>query len=68
MEVLKVIKSLAELHIAMVIVTHEMEFARQISHRVIFMDEGVIIEEGRPQDVFNSKNERMRSFLGRYVL
>ncbi len=65
-EVLKVIKSLADLDIAMVIVTHEMAFARDISHRVIFMADGVIVEEGTPNLVFASDNERTRSFLGRY--
>ena len=65
-EVLKVIKSLADLDIAMVIVTHEMAFARDISDRVIFMADGVIVEEGRPDVVFASDNERTRSFLGRY--
>ena len=50
----------------MVIVTHEMAFARDISHRVIFMEGGVIVEEGTPEKVFASDNERMRSFLGRY--
>lgn len=65
-EVLKVIKSLADLHIAMVIVTHEMAFARDISDRVIFMAEGVIVEEGTPDEVFASSNLRTQSFLGRY--
>lgn len=65
-EVLKVIKSLADLHIAMVIVTHEMAFARDISDRVIFMADGVIVEEGTPEQVFASNNERTQSFLGRY--
>ncbi len=65
-EVLKVIKSLADLHIAMVIVTHEMAFAKDISDRVIFMAEGVIVEEGTPEQVFASANERTRSFLGKY--
>lgn len=65
-EVLKVIKSLSDLHIAMVIVTHEMAFARDISDRVIFMEDGVIVEEGRPEEVFASNNERTQSFLGRY--
>lgn len=65
-EVLKVIKSLADLHIAMVIVTHEMAFAKDISDRVIFMANGVIIEEGPPEKVFASDNERTRNFLGRY--
>lgn len=66
-EVLKVIKSLADLDIAMVIVTHEMAFAREISDRVIFMSDGVIVEEGKPEEVFSSDNERTKSFLGRYL-
>ena len=65
-EVLKVIRSLADLDIAMVIVTHEMAFARDISHRVVFMAGGVIVEEGTPEEVFSSDNERTQSFLGRY--
>ena len=65
-EVLKVIKSLADLKIAMVIVTHEMAFAKDISDRVIFMAGGVIVEEGSPEQVFASDNERTRAFLGKY--
>ena len=65
-EVLKVIKSLADLKIAMVIVTHEMVFAKDISDRVIFMAGGVIVEEGRPEQGFASDNERTRAFLGKY--
>ena len=65
-EVLKVIRYLEDLDIAMVIVTHEMAFARDISHRVIFMADGVIVEQGTPGEVFASDNERTRSFLGRY--
>ncbi|MDR0925171.1 MAG: amino acid ABC transporter ATP-binding protein [Hungatella sp.] len=65
-EVLKVIKSLADMHITMVIVTHEMAFARDISDRIIFMADGVIVEEGRPEEVFSSSNVRTQSFLGRY--
>ena len=65
-EVLKVIRSLAELHIAMGIVTHEMAFAKDISNRVIFMADGVIVEEGTPEAVFASGNERTQAFLGRY--
>ncbi len=62
-EVLKVIRSLADLNIAMVIVTHEMAFAREISDRVIFMEGGVIVEEGKPEEVFTSENERTRAFI-----
>lgn len=65
-EVLKVIKSLKELHIAMVIVTHEMAFAKDISDQVIFMADGVIVEQGTAKEVFNSENARMKAFLGRY--
>ncbi|SFG13261.1 amino acid ABC transporter ATP-binding protein [Oribacterium sp. WCC10] len=65
-EVLKVIKSLKDLHIAMVIVTHEMAFARDISDKVIFMADGVIVEQGSADEVFSSENERMQLFLGRY--
>ncbi len=64
-EVLKVIKSLAELKITMVIVTHEMSFARDISDRIIFMDKGVVAVEGSPEEVFSSNNTRMKEFLGR---
>jgi len=63
-EILKVIRSLAEKNITMVIVTHEIDFARNVSDRVIFMSEGVIIEEGKPEDVIdNPKNERTQLFL-----
>ncbi len=65
-EVLKVIKSLADLHIAMVIVTHEMTFAKDISDRVLFMADGIIVEEGTPSEIFASNNERTKTFLGRY--
>lgn len=65
-EVLRVIRSLADLHITMVIVTHEMNFAKDISDRVIFMDQGVIAVEGTPQQVFSSGNARMREFLGKF--
>ena len=63
-EVLRVIRSLADIHITMVIVTHEMNFARDISDRVIFMDKGVIAVEGTPQEVFSSSNARIKEFLG----
>lgn len=64
-EVLKVIKSLAETKMTMVIVTHEMEFARNISDRIIFMDKGVIAVQGTPEEVFQSEHTRMREFLGK---
>lgn len=65
-EVLKVIRSLADLHMTMVIVTHEMEFARELSDRIIFMDQGVIAEEGTPEEVFTSENIRVKEFLGKF--
>ena len=65
-EILKVIRSLAAEHITMVIVTHEMSFARDISDRIIFMDDGVIAVEGSPQEVFSSDNARMKEFLGKF--
>lgn len=64
-EVLKVIKSLAEQKMTMVIVTHEMTFAKNISDRVIFMDKGVVAAGGTPDEVFNSDNPRMQEFLGK---
>ena len=65
-EVLELMKELAHTGITMLVVTHEMGFAREVSNRVIFMADGVIVEEGTPEHVFNSENERMQSFLGRY--
>lgn len=65
-EVLRVIKSLADLHIAMVIVTHEMAFAREISDKVIFMDKGVVALEGTAEEVFQADNSRMKEFLGKF--
>ncbi len=66
-EVLKIIKRLANHHMTMVIVTHEMAFARDVAHKVIFMDQGVIVEQGSPNYVFNeSNNERLASFLARF--
>lgn len=64
-EVLKVIKSLAETKMTMVIVTHEMNFAKNISDRVIFMDKGVVAVSGTPDEVFGSDNRRMQEFLGK---
>lgn len=65
-EILKVIKELAKEKMTMVIVTHEMNFARDVSDRVIFMDDGYIIEEGAPEEVIgNPKSERTKAFLNR---
>ena len=67
-EVLNVIRELAEAGMTMVIVTHEMEFARGVSDRVIFMDGGVILEEGDPEQMFTHPREaRTREFLARYL-
>lgn len=64
-EVLKVIKSLAESKMTMIVVTHEMTFARDVANKIIFMDEGKILEEGSPEDIFeNPKHERVREFIG----
>lgn len=65
-EVLKVMKSLAESGLTMLVVTHEMGFARDISDRIVFMDGGIILEDGTPDEIFNHpKNERTRAFLTR---
>ena len=65
-EVLKVIRQLAKEHMTMIIVTHEMQFARELSDRIIFMDQGVIMEQGTPEEVFSSHNERVRGFIGKF--
>ena len=65
-EVLRVIRSLAEQHTTMIIVTHEMNFARDVSDRVIFMDEGVIVEQGGSEVISDPKMERTRRFLSSY--
>ena len=66
-EILKVIRQLAQENMTMVIVTHEMGFAREVADRVIFMDGGVIVEEGAPDQVLgNPREERTRQFLQRY--
>ncbi|MFZ4858297.1 MAG: amino acid ABC transporter ATP-binding protein [Desulfuromonadaceae bacterium] len=67
-EVLAVIKAVAMEHITMIIVTHEMSFALEVASRVIFMDGGVVVEEGAPQDIFSRpKEERTRQFLRRII-
>lgn len=64
-EILKVIKDLAAEHMTMVIVTHEMDFARKVANKIIFMENGVIAVEGNPEEVFASDHGRMREFLGK---
>ena len=67
-EVLKVMKELAQSGLTMIVVTHEMEFAREVSDRVVFMDKGVIAEEGSPDQIFNHPaQERTRVFLSRIL-
>ena len=65
-EILTVIRDLAAEHMTMVIVTHEMAFARNVSDKIIFMDDGVIVEQGTPDEVFSSDNKRMKEFLGKF--
>ncbi len=67
-EVLNVMKSLAKEGMTMIVVTHEMEFAREVADRAIFMDGGYIVEEGNPQELFsNPKHERTKAFLSRIL-
>ncbi len=67
-EVLEVMKALVLEGMTMVVVSHEMGFAREVAHRVIFMDEGFIVEENTPENIFsNPQNERTRSFLGKVL-
>lgn len=63
---MKVIKDLAAEHMTMVIVTHEMNFARNVADKIIFMDKGVIAVEGTPEEVFTSEHGRMQEFWGNY--
>ena len=65
-EILTVIRDLAAEHMTMVIVTHEMAFARNVADKIIFMDGGVIVEQGTPEEVFSSVNQRMKDFLGKF--
>ncbi len=65
-EILKVIRELASEHMTMVIVTHEMNFAKNVADYVIFMDKGVIVEEGSPDQIFTSDNPRTKEFLGKF--
>ena len=67
-EVLEVMKDLAHEGMTMVVVTHEMGFAREVGHRVLFMDEGIIVEEGTPAQIFdNPTNPRTQSFLSKVL-
>jgi ABC-type histidine transport system ATPase subunit len=67
-EVLNVMKQLAEDGMTMVVVTHEMGFAREVSNRILFMDDGIIEEENSPEELFsNPKSERTRSFLSKVL-
>lgn len=67
-EVLNVIKDLAKEHRTMIIVTHEMSFARDVGDRIIFMSDGVVVEEGTPDEIFKfPKNDRTKQFLSRFV-
>ncbi|GAB2482340.1 amino acid ABC transporter ATP-binding protein [Alkalibacterium psychrotolerans] len=67
-EVLKVMKDLAKSGMTMVVVTHEMGFAREVADRVLFMDDGIIVEQGTPEEIFsNPKNERTQDFLSKVL-
>ena len=67
-EVLDVMKDLAKAGMTMAVVTHEMGFAREVADRVVFMDEGIIIEEGTPEEIFdNPQNPRLKSFLSKVL-
>ena len=66
--VLEVMRNLAEEGMTMIVVTHEMAFAREVASRVVFMDQGVIVEEGAPSDLFTRpQHARTREFLARYI-
>lgn len=65
-EILKVIRNLAAEKMTMVIVTHEMNFAKNVADKIIFMDNGYIVEQGTPEEVFGSDNERIKEFLGKF--
>ena len=67
-EVLKVIKELAREHMTMIIVTHEMQFAKEVSDRIVFMEQGVIVQEGTPEEIFETSNPRLKEFIGKLNL
>ena len=63
-EVLNTMRDLADMGLTMIVVTHEMDFARKVANRIVFMDDGVILEDGSPEEVFdNPKHERTREFI-----
>lgn len=67
-EVLQVMKDLAREHMTMAVVTHEMGFAKEVADRVVFLDEGILMEQGAPDEFFgNPKNERLKNFLGKVL-
>ena len=66
-EVLKVIRQLAEQHMTMIIVTHEMQFARELSDRIIFMEQGIIQQQGTPEEIFTAPNARVKEFIGKFA-
>ena len=65
-EVLKVIKQLAAEHMTMIIVTHEMQFAREVSDRIVFIENGVVVADDSPEAIFTSDNTRVREFIGKF--
>lgn len=67
-EVLKVIKELAKEKMTMIIVTHEMQFAKELSDRIIFMEDGIIQAEGTPEEIFNTANPRIKDFIGKFIV
>ena len=66
-EVLKVIRELAKQHMTMIIVTPEMQFARELSDRIIFMEQGVIQQQGTPEEIFTAPNARVKEFIGKFA-
>ena len=66
-EVLKVIRQLAKEHMTMIIVTHEMKFARELSDRIIFMEDGVIRQQGTPEELFMAPDDRVKEFIGKFA-
>jgi len=67
-EVLGVMEDLARSGMTMLVVTHEMRFAREVGHRIVFMDKGVIVEQGAPRQIFEQpKSERLKAFLAHFT-